>query len=147
MNKLQIHRMENVLQLLPIKTINYFSFTIFEKQQPVITYCNNQKWVNYCKNYYNNNILCLIKKYILSSKLNVINWNLLTLEKPTKEYINKRNKITGIRASISLLHHKNSRLIVVTFGTNQNSRYLINFFNHKIDCVSLIMKNLINKQV
>lgn len=147
MNKLQIEEMGNVLQLLPTKVINYFSFTIFEKQQPIITYCNNKKWANYRENYYDANILCPDKKYILSSKLNVINWNLLTLEKATKEYIQKINEITGIKTNISLLYQQNSRLIAVTFGTNQDSRYLINFFNHKLDCISLIMKNLINQHV
>ncbi len=147
MKKLQIGQMGNILQLLPTKVINYFSFIIFEKQQPIITYSNNQTWVNYCENYYDASIICPVQKYIFSSKLNVINWNLLTLEKLTKEYIEKRNEITGIKTNISLLYQEHSRLIAVTFGTHQDSRYLINFFNQKIDCISLIMKNLIKHNI
>jgi len=42
MDTFQFKQIANVLQLLPTKAINYFSFTIFEKQQSIITYCNNQ---------------------------------------------------------------------------------------------------------
>jgi len=147
MDTFQFKQIANVLQLLPTKAINYFSFTIFEKQQSIITYCNNQEWLNYCKNHYDEDIYFSVQKYILSSRLNVINWELLNLDQQTKEYIQKRNDIAGIKASISLLYQKNIRLIAVTFGTKQDSGYLINFFNYKIDYVSLIMRNLIEQRM
>lgn len=142
MNLLQIKQTSNILDLLHTKKINYVSLTVFKNNLPVVFQCNHEEWLYYHKAHYNVDHQSPVQKYIISSKLNVLIWNLLNFDSQTREYIQRKNHIVDVKTNISLVYQKNEQLIAMTLGTKQSNRYLIDFINYKADCLSLIMKNL-----
>jgi len=142
MNILQRKQTSNILNLLHTKKIDYVSLSIFKNNVPIIFQCNHEEWLNYHTSHYGTEHHLSVQKYIISSKLNVLVWDLLNFDTQTREYIQKRNRIVDVKTNISLLYQKNEQLIAMTLGTKQNNKYLIDFVNHEADYLSLIMQHL-----
>lgn len=133
-----------ILDMLDDKQINYLSLTVFNNNNPIISYCNNSAWFGCYKDEYTKDNPPPVQKYIFSSKFNVLVWDSISLDKQSKDFIQKRNEITSVRTNVSLIYKKSEKLAVLTLGSKMSEKYLIDFLSNDVKCLYFIVNNIFN---
>ncbi|RYE15544.1 MAG: hypothetical protein EOP34_02850 [Rickettsiales bacterium] len=127
--------------------ISYLSYTLFENSKPLMYYCSNSNWLNHYNNYYDKDIKePPVQKHILSTKNRVIAWDLLYLDQETQEYLDKRNKVVGVKSNLSIISRKRNFISVLTIGSKEEEDFLINFSKINAKHLLEISKNLLINQ-
>lgn len=118
------------------KEIDYFSITLFQNGQKILSHCNNKDWLEkYNSDYLLKQKFVPVQKYILGSASKLIIWDVCSLDKSATEYINIRNSIVGVSTNISIVLKKENALAVITLGTKRELPYLLNLINTSVDLV------------
>ena len=133
-----------ILDMLDAKQINYLSLTVFNNNNPIISYCNNSSWFGCYKDEYTKDNPPPVQKYIFSSKFNVLVWDSISLDKQAKDFIQKRNEITSVRTNVSLIYKRPEKLAVLTLGSKMSGKYLIDFLSNDVKCLYFIVNNIFN---
>jgi hypothetical protein len=84
------------------------------------------------------------KKYLLSSTLQVLNWDLLSLDKSTREFFKFRNDYVNINSNLTVIFEKGRYRAAVTMGTKEKSSYFLKFLNEEIDTLISIKNQVLN---
>lgn len=133
-----------LFERLSEKGIDYFSLTLFNKHQPIISHCNHPQWFDLYNLQYNQpRLLAPIQKYIFSSKLRVLSWDFPEINKEARDFIQKRNELVGTAKNISVLFQKQEHLTVITLGTKKTTAHLMDFLNQDLESLLFIEKNLL----
>lgn len=132
-----------VLDALTVKRIDYLSLTLFKRTVPIISHCNNSKWLNYYWNHYGFQFPVPGQDYVLKSKLRVLCWESIDLDITTKNYIQTRSKVVGVNANVTLLFPKHEYLTALTLATNQGRDHLMSFLNTDLETLVLIQQTLV----
>lgn len=136
---------ELIIEELNNHKINYFSYTLFEDNKPVIYHCNSKSWLNYYNDNYNEEYnVPPVQKYILSTKGKIIVWNLFCLDGLTKQYLDRRNQVVGVTSNLSIISRCNklNLLSVLTIGSEKSDDYLLNFLRSNPKCLLKISRDL-----
>ena len=107
--------------------MEYYSYTLFHKNIPVISTCNNDEWLGLYSQKFDPNHTPPVQKYILSSGLSVIMWDFFEIDEDARDFINLRNQIVGVRNNITILSRNKNTVKCFTFGTKLDSDHLLNF--------------------
>lgn len=145
-------KMENksdilILEKLAENQINYFSITIFKDLKPIVSHCNHAEWLNFYRKNYDSDRPPPVQKYICSSTLRLLPWDLNDINKEAKDFIQKRNQVVEAASNLTVLFKKPPYLTAITLGTKQKNSHLINFLNEDLECLLLIERNLFYKTI
>ncbi len=133
-----------LFERLSEKGIDYFSLTLFEHHQPIISHCNHPQWLElYNLQYHQPSLPPPVQKYIFASKLRVLTWDFSEIDKQAQNFIKRRNEIVEASKNISVIFQKQSNLTVITFGTKKKTKHLIDFLNNDLDALLCIENNLL----
>lgn len=136
-----------ILDLLSKKYINYFSLTLFKKGKPIISHCNHPKWLQYYWKHYGLVSSPPGQDYLVNSKLKILFWEDLDLDKPTRDYIQTRSKVVGVNANVTLLFPKHEYLTALTLATNQGRDHLMGFLNTDLETLVLLQQTLVYEEM
>lgn len=126
------------------KGIHYFSLTLFQHDQAIVSHCNHPQWLDfYNRHYAQLGLAPPVQKYILASKLRVLNWNFDEIDKESRDFIQRRNEVVEASKNMSVIFQKKSNLTVITLGTQKKNSCLFNFLNHDLESLLCIEQNLL----
>jgi hypothetical protein len=105
----------------------YYSLTLFHKDVPVLSTCNNEEWLDLYSQKFNLANNPPVQKYIISSKLNFIMWEFFEIDDSSRNFINLRNQVVGVKNNVTILNRNKNTTKCLTFGTSKNSDHLVEF--------------------
>lgn len=129
-HQVESKNLKDFYQRLKEDGMEYYSLTLFYKNIPVISTCNNQNWLDFYSQNFDIDHCPPVQQYILSSKLNFIMWEGFTIDSSTCDYINLRNKVVGVKNNITILTRKKNTTKCITFGTSKDSNHLLDFIRN-----------------
>jgi hypothetical protein len=69
------------------------------------------------------------KKYLLNSKLNVLDWDFLPLDRTTKQFFKYRNDHVNVKTNITVLFQKQNAVAAITLGSQENNTHVLKLLN------------------
>lgn len=137
-------KIENFLiEKLQEQKIDYFSFSVLKKNTPIISYCNNKEWLDYYNEEYSIYKEPPVQKYITSSAMKLLLWDLSALSSETRKYLHSRNDVVGVGSNATIICRRGEFLTAVTFGTKYDKNLLLRFLNENVECLSIIKRELL----
>ena len=129
-------------KVLKQKGIEYFSFSVINKNNVPVACCNNRDWQSYYYNKYTNKTPP-VKKYIIEAYSEMIVWDQLELDKEAMEYISLRNSVVKISSVVTMIK-KCNYIITATFGSVKNSNYFLNFIKNDKDLLYWVRNQVLS---
>jgi hypothetical protein len=133
--------MRQIFTFMKKYDIHYFSATIFQNEQVLISSCNNPQWLRIYKQKYQHQVPP-VQKYLTSLKQQIIVWDSLALDHETKEYIALRNQITDTEHYVSLLIDHGSHLTTFTFGSKNHVSEIYQFLHDHYESMRTFERSL-----
>ena len=135
-----LYRNEDFLENLNDLGVSYYSYTFFKEKLPILSFSSSPEWLSiYKKNY---EPLPPVQKYILSSKLDVLLWDITEVDTEAKKFIKQRNDVVESNSNLTLFFRENSFLTAVTFGTKHGKSHLFNLLNKHAEITDDIKKQM-----
>jgi hypothetical protein len=86
------------------------------------------------------------RKYLLSSKLQVLNWDFLSLDRSTKQFFKYRNDYVNVNTNLTIIFEKNNVRAAMTMGTKEKNSYILKLLNDDLETL-LSIRNIVFNEI